>query len=98
MARKKRWVAVDLNGNEFMYLKYPPRRSEGLYCHWRVGMSPKGKVITQVTRNASGFYARKIVTRDSGGLMVLAKGTIRKLIGRDLTWNDEPVELKGVRV
>lgn len=24
----------------------------------------------------------------------LPKGTIKKLIGRDLTWNDEPVELK----
>ena len=24
----------------------------------------------------------------------LPKGSIKKLIGRDLTWNDEPVELK----
>ena len=24
----------------------------------------------------------------------LPKGTIKKLIGRDLTWQDEPVELK----
>lgn len=24
----------------------------------------------------------------------LPKGTIKKLIGRDLTWRDEPVELK----
>lgn len=24
----------------------------------------------------------------------LPKGTIKKLIGRDLNWNDEPVELK----
>jgi hypothetical protein len=24
----------------------------------------------------------------------LPKGTIKKLIGRDLTWSDEPVELK----
>lgn len=24
----------------------------------------------------------------------LPKGTIKKLIGRELTWNDEPVELK----
>lgn len=26
--------------------------------------------------------------------MSLPKGSIKKLIGRDLTWNDEPVELK----
>lgn len=25
----------------------------------------------------------------------LPKGSIRKLIGRELTWTDEPVELKG---
>lgn len=27
-------------------------------------------------------------------LVVLPKGSIKKLIGRDLTWEDEPVELK----
>ena len=26
--------------------------------------------------------------------MTLPKGSIKKLIGRDLTWKDEPVELK----
>lgn len=26
--------------------------------------------------------------------LTLPKGSIKKLIGRDLTWNDEPVELK----
>lgn len=26
----------------------------------------------------------------------LPKGTIKKLIGRDLTWEDEPVEIKEV--
>lgn len=27
-------------------------------------------------------------------IVELPKGTIKKLIGRDLTWEDEPVELK----
>ena len=27
--------------------------------------------------------------------MTLPKGSIKKLIGRDLTWQDEPVKLKG---
>lgn len=33
---------------------------------------------------------------DSVGYMAvrLPKGTIKKLIGRDLTWDDDPVELK----
>lgn len=30
---------------------------------------------------------------NDGYFIVLPKGTIRKLIGRDLTWEDEPVEL-----
>ena len=32
---------------------------------------------------------------DTGNYIYLPKGTIKKLIGRDLTWSDEPVELKG---
>lgn len=28
------------------------------------------------------------------GLILLPKGSIKKLIGRDLTWEDNPVELK----
>ena len=30
-----------------------------------------------------------------GDNMALPKGSIKKLIGRELTWDDEPVELKG---
>ena len=29
-----------------------------------------------------------------GGIIELPQGTIKKLIGRELTWDDEPVELK----
>lgn len=29
-----------------------------------------------------------------GDFLYLPKGSIKKLIGRDLTWEDEPVELK----
>lgn len=31
---------------------------------------------------------------DVGDDIYLPKGTIKKLIGKDLTWQDEPVELK----
>ena len=30
-----------------------------------------------------------------GDMMVLPNGSIKKLIGRELSWSDEPVELKG---
>ena len=29
-----------------------------------------------------------------GSYVILPKGTIKKLIGRELTWNDEPVKIK----
>ena len=32
--------------------------------------------------------------KDFGNDIYLPKGTIKKLIDRDLTWQDEPVELK----
>ena len=31
---------------------------------------------------------------DEAGIYLLIKGTIKKLIGHKLTWEDEPVELK----
>lgn len=31
---------------------------------------------------------------DTGDDIYLPKGTIKKLIGKDLTWEDNPVELK----
>ena len=35
---------------------------------------------------------------DTGDDVILPKGTIKKLIGRDLHWSDEPVELKEKRI
>ena len=31
---------------------------------------------------------------DIGGRVLIPKGSIKKLIGRELSWDDEPVELK----
>lgn len=38
------------------------------------------------------FYEDQDRTSD---FIMLPRGSIKKLIGRDLSWNDEPVELKG---
>ena len=35
-----------------------------------------------------GYWSRQ------SDVVVIPKGSIKKLIGRDLTWDDEPVELK----
>ena len=34
------------------------------------------------------------VNKDGSGEVELPKGSIKKLIGRELTWEDEPVELE----
>lgn len=47
-------------------------------------LSSKGEWIDEVFED----YIRFITDIE------LPKGTIKKLIGRDLTWQDEPVELK----
>lgn len=35
-----------------------------------------------------------LVPSQYGVFVMLPKGSIKKLIGRDLTWDDEPIELK----
>ena len=40
-----------------------------------------------------GFWQRKIFS-EPGNKVILPKGSIKKLIGRDLTWDDEPVQIK----
>ena len=56
------WVAVDMDGTEYIYNAQPSREE---------------------TRFMSCFDCIHI-----------PKGSIKKLIGRELSWNDEPVELK----
>ena len=59
------WLAVDKNGDEYIY-SYKPYRD---CC--------KGEIWL-----LDGDYVK------------LPKGSIKKLIGRDLTWDDDTVELK----
>lgn len=60
------WVAVETNGNEYIYAYEPYRDNVSGYDMW--------------------------MTDDES--VELPKGSIKKLIGKELTWNDEPVELK----
>ena len=57
------WVAVDENGDEFIYGNEPYR----LQNYWYM---------------SDNYFVE------------LPKGSVEKLLGRELTWNDEPVELK----
>lgn len=43
-----------------------------------------------------GFWSSSDPYED--GLLTLPKGSIKKLIGRELTWENEPVELKETKI
>lgn len=62
------WLAVDQNGNEYVYEIKPTRVKETLIIrgHWY----------------ENGYSSVR-----------LPDGSIEKLIGRKLTWDDEPVEI-----
>lgn len=64
------FVAVDMDGSEWIYSVIPFRADSG----WTISF---GELST-----GEDFYN-------------LPKGSIRKLIGRELTWEDDPVEIKG---
>ena len=42
---------------------------------------------------AFGKEELKVIWLDGGDFVILPNGSIKKLIGRELKWSDEPVEL-----
>lgn len=64
------WVAVNWNGDEYIYEAMPER----FYHRW----------LPAICEYQDRVYE----------YIELPKGSIKKLIGRELSWNDEPVELK----
>ena len=75
------WVAVNKNGNESIFAFKPFRTDpvKSLYKLWE-------------PEYWSDKDVDKYGNEDTG--IELPKGSIKKLIGRDLTWQDNPVELK----
>lgn len=61
------WVAVDKDGQEYVYKRMPFRTF--------------GRDVWQIDRGNE--------------FVMIPKGSIKKLIGRDLTWEDGTVEIKG---
>lgn len=59
------WLAVDLNGEEYIY-EYKPLRD---------------------------FNYNSFKSNNDRDYIQLPQGTIEKIIGRVLTWDDEPVEI-----
>lgn len=75
------WVAVDKYGREWIFA-YKPYRTDpnrSLYKLWEPEFW-SDEDVSEYGNEHTGIS--------------LPKGSIKKLIGWDLTWEDEPVELK----
>lgn len=65
------WLAVNKNGEEYIYEQHPLRSAMG---YW--------KAIPSDYEDMETYYIE------------LHNGSIKKLIGRELSWSSEPIELK----
>ena len=76
------WVAVNKDGVEFIYEEKPTRSKN----YWEQAIIGQELSVDdwgdEEYRDIYDDYVR------------LPHGSIKKLIGRELTWDDEPVELK----
>lgn len=90
------WVAVDKDGTEKIFSNCPIRRCSLIYMAFGLITSLKVKnAYTKNQRNKwSACWSTSAFDPLPEGCIILPKGTIEKLIGRKLTWKDEPVELK----
>lgn len=72
------WVAVDAYKDEYIFQNKPKRDG-----NWWIDHIYKP---SEEREGALEYHHNSDIR--------LPKGSIKKLIGRDLDWNDEPVELK----
>ena len=89
------WVAVDKDGTEKIFETIPVRREEVE----RDFIGTLRKVIRKAYsknnyKKWTSMWSSNLADPLPEGAIKLPKGSIKKLIGRDLNWNDEPVELE----
>ena len=72
------WVCVGFNGEELIFFNKPHRKNSKNEFYF----------------NENDIFEHEWIDDKFCGCINLPKGSIKKLIGRELTWNDEPVELK----
>lgn len=87
------WLATDKDGTEKIFNGKPFRR-----CNYRGLGGFFVILIARYTKNQRHKWASMWSNDEDDvfpeGCIILPKGSIKKLIGRDLTWKDEPVEYK----
>lgn len=83
------WVAVDKDGTEKISINKPFRFvPRGIWYCYHIVIYDFSALKTVIKFQPSVQKYKQTLTT------ILPKGSINKLIGRNLTWQDEPVELK----
>ena len=72
------WVCVGYSGEELVFVNKPHRRISK----------------NEFFFDENDIYKHEWIDDKYYGCINLPKGSIKKLIGRELSWNNEPVELK----
>ena len=90
------WVAVDKDGTEKIFNSFPIRRSDvnSILFASIVRNFIRKKYSKNNYKKWDSMWSTDENDPMPENAIVLPKGSIKKLIGRDLTWQDEPVELK----
>lgn len=79
------WICVDKYGQELLFNKMPVRLEFSLSFSPSINYS----VETWYVDSVDGKFGK----HEAGEVSYLPKGSIIKLIGRNLTYKDDPVEL-----
>ena len=89
------YLAVDKNGNEYIFKRKPKRiKSTNKWNDSVIKFICKGKLYPSI--NGYEYHANygDLETIKQSTKNKLPKGTIFKLIGKEMNWNDEPYLLK----
>ena len=89
------WLAVDKNGTEYVYRHKPKRlKKRNKWSDIYVKFICEDRLCASVDGYENQSTFGTLVTIRKTTRSKLPKGSIEKLIGKKLTWEDEPFELK----
>lgn len=94
MSKEKCWVFVDKDGTEKASNSYPMRRQ---FKGRRILSVLWGTITGHYTKNNWDKWCTGWSSDENDFLpfigVILPKGTIERMVGRKITWEDEPVEV-----
>lgn len=101
------WVAVDSNGDEKLtsnpegFQRFSPRIYNGVNCSEKRMREEQNKVLSfNDTQQDHDIWIEYHDPKTKEKYFhphfnYLPKGTIKRLLGKELTWEDEPVKIEG---